>query len=83
MTTLMEAKQQSHQITGISNVAFDLVTVLQNKLEGIAAIEEYKIDCEQAGDQECLQLFDEIQRRQIDDVQRLKGAAAKRLQDSR
>ena len=32
-----EAKQQSEQISGISNVAYDLMAVMTNKLEGIAA----------------------------------------------
>ena len=27
-------------------MAFDLLTVLENKLQGIAAMEEYKLDCD-------------------------------------
>ena len=79
MTNQLEAKRESESITGVTNVAYNLMTTLSNKLEGIAAMEEYKIDCEDAGDNEKKAVFDEIQRRDIDDVMRLKGLLQQRL----
>jgi len=75
----MQAKRESEAITGVSNVTFDLITTLENKLQGIAAMEEYKMDCEDAGDTEAMRVFDELQRQEIDDVTRLKGLVAMRL----
>lgn len=46
----------------ISNLNYDLLTILQNKLEAIAAYETYLHDCEQAGEAECHQLVDELKR---------------------
>lgn len=79
MTSQVEAKRQSETITGVTNVDYDLMTTLTNKLEGIAAMEEYKLDCEDSGDDEAKALFDELQRREIDDVMRLKGILQQRL----
>ena len=45
-----EAKRRSERVTGISNIAYDLMVVLTNKLEGVAAMEEYKLDAEAAND---------------------------------
>ena len=50
MTTQVESKRRSDQVSGVSNVAFDLLTILENKLQGIAAMEEYLMDCEECGD---------------------------------
>jgi bacterioferritin (cytochrome b1) len=46
----------------ISNLEYDLITVLQSKLEGNVAYDKYIKDCEQAGNQECRQLFEQIKR---------------------
>lgn len=77
--TQMEAKQKSAQISGVSNVAFDLLTILENKLQGIAAMEEYKFDCQESGDQPAHELMEEMQRREVEDVERLKGYLKDRL----
>ncbi len=74
-----QAKRQADQISGVSNVAYDLVTILQNKLKGIAAMEVYKADAERAGDREVRGLLDELERREGEDVQRLKGLLVQRL----
>ncbi len=40
----------------LSNLNYDLLTVLQNKLEAVAAYELYLKDCQESGDKECQQL---------------------------
>ena len=75
-----EAKRGAEQVSGVSNIAYNLLSVLHNKLEGIAAIEEYKLDAQQQGDQEALDLFNEIQQREAEAVGKLKSVVAQRLQ---
>ena len=74
-----DIQRQSEQATGVSNVAYDLMSVLQNTLEAISALETYRQDAEDAGDQEVLQLFDELQQRLQGDVERLRQLLAQRL----
>lgn len=74
-----QAKRRSEIISGVSNVAYDLLALLYNQLEEIAAIEEYKIDAEDAGDQEMLALLDQLQQRARDDVDLLRSALSQRL----
>ncbi len=75
----MQEKREAERISGTSNVAYDLVTILQNKLQGIAAMEEYKRDAEQANDREVLDLLNDLERREVEDVNRLEGLVAQRL----
>ena len=74
-----QAKRRSELISGVSNVAYDLLALLYNQLEEIAAIEEYKIDAEDAGDQDVLTLLDHIQQRAREDVDMLRSALSQRL----
>jgi hypothetical protein len=74
-----EAKQHSNQISGISNVAYDLMAVMTNKLEGIAAMEEYKLDAEDAGDTEVQQLLDQLEQQEASNVGKIKELLLKRL----
>ena len=37
---MSEARKQSETATGVANIAYDLMAVLTNKLQGIAAIEQ-------------------------------------------
>ncbi|MCM8748082.1 hypothetical protein NET02_02885 [Thermomicrobiaceae bacterium CFH 74404] len=74
-----QAKRRSELISGVSNVAYDLLALLYNQLEEIAAIEEYKIDAEDAGDQDVLTLLDHIQQRAREDVDLLRSALSQRL----
>ncbi|MBI4499476.1 MAG: hypothetical protein HY689_16435 [Chloroflexi bacterium] len=75
----MEAKRQSEQVSGIPNVTYDLMAVLTNKLEGIAAMEEYKLDARESGDQEAAGIFEQLEQRAREDVQKLKTLLARRL----
>jgi hypothetical protein len=76
---LDEVKQQSEQISGISNVAYDLMAVMTNKLEGIAAIEEYKLDAEDAGDSEVEALLNQLEQQEVNDVAKIKTLLLQRL----
>lgn len=71
-------KKQAESATGVSNPAYDAMTVLTNKLQSIATIEQYKQDVQ--NDQELLQLFEQIQERERSDVDQLRGLVAQRLQ---
>jgi hypothetical protein len=82
MATHVEAKQYADQVSGVSNVAYDLMVVLTNKLEGIAAIEEYLLDAEEAGDREVHALFARIEGRMRADVDELRDLLVGRLQQT-
>jgi cell fate (sporulation/competence/biofilm development) regulator YmcA (YheA/YmcA/DUF963 family) len=75
---MTQAKKQSESATGVSNPAYDAMTVLTNKLQSIAVIEQYKQDAQD--DQELLQCFEQIQEREREDVDKLRGLVAQRLQ---
>lgn len=74
-----DEKRESQQISGVSNVAYDLMAVLTSKLEGIAAMEEYRQDAQDAGDQEAEQLFERLQQNEAQAVTQLKQMVQSRL----
>ena len=79
------AKRRSERVTGVSNVAYDLMVVLTNKLEGVAAMEEYKLDADAANDPEVRAAFERIEQRErqsIDDLRGLLLAHLQRIQRS-
>lgn len=76
---LDRAKQQSEQISGVSNIAYDLMAVMTNKLEGIAAMEEYKLDAEDAGDTEVQDLLNLMEQQEVSDVDKIKKLLLQRL----
>ena len=57
----------------MSNLEYDLITVLQSKLEANAAYDKYLKDCEQAGDQECRRLLEQIKRDDAQHIQDLRN----------
>ena len=57
----------------ISDPAFDLITALQSKLEAVAVYETYIEDFEEAGDDRCRQLFEEIRRDDEQHAERLRA----------
>jgi bacterioferritin (cytochrome b1) len=57
----------------LSNLNYDLLTVLQNKLEAVAAYETYLKDCRQSGDKECQELAAELKRDDERHVERLRA----------
>ncbi|HET8632160.1 MAG TPA: hypothetical protein VFL91_32440 [Thermomicrobiales bacterium] len=76
---LEQANQRAEQVSGVSNVAYDLLTLLQNKLQGVTALESYRRDAERAGDAEAGALLADLERRELEDVARLRPLASARL----
>ena len=70
-------KRNAENVSGVSNVAYDLMSVLTNKLEGIAAIEQYKQDAQ--GDDEVLQCFEQLEQQARTDVDKLRQLVVSRL----
>jgi bacterioferritin (cytochrome b1) len=56
----------------LSNLNYDLLTVLQHKLKAIAAYEIYLKDCQKSGDKECLDLVADLKRDDERHVERLR-----------
>ncbi|MFN8664705.1 MAG: hypothetical protein U0075_22695 [Thermomicrobiales bacterium] len=75
-----EAKVRSAQVTGVTNVAYDLMVVLTNKLEGIAAIEEYKLDADSAQEPAVRAAFERIEQRERESVDELRDLLIEHLQ---
>ncbi len=73
----MGAKKRSERVTGVSNVAYDLMVILSNKLEGAAAIEQYKEDAQ--GDRQVLDLLNRLQQNYQHEIQELRGLVSQRL----
>jgi rubrerythrin len=44
----------------VRDVEYDVLTVLQSKLEAEAAYDQYIRDCQRAGDEDCRRLLEEI-----------------------
>jgi deazaflavin-dependent oxidoreductase (nitroreductase family) len=74
------AKRRSERVTGVSNVAYDLMVVLTNKLEGVAAMEDYKLDADAANDPEVRAAFERIEQRERECIEELRGLLMARLQ---
>jgi hypothetical protein len=72
-------RQSAELVTGISNVAYDLITLLQNKLEAITACEVYKQDAQEAGNARALSVFEHCQDVDRAFVQRLRRLLAEEL----
>jgi hypothetical protein len=75
-----DAKRGSERVTGVSNVAYDLMVVLTNKLEGVAAMEEYKLDADAAQEPEVRAAFERIEQRERDSIEELRGLLISHLQ---
>lgn len=74
---MSDPARSSEQVSGVSNVAADLVTLLHNKLDAIAALERYKQDAQ--GDQEISSYFDELEQAEVQAIGRLKSLVTQRL----
>lgn len=62
--------KKSGEVSGVSNLAFDMLTLLHNKLEGIAALEAYKADAQ--GNSQASSLIDDMQKVAVQDVAKIK-----------
>lgn len=77
-----QAKRTSDEVTGVSNVTYDLISTVHNKLQAVAAMEGYKRDAESSGDREVIDCFDRIISRETDDLQELRRLLATRIEKS-
>jgi len=75
-----QARRQAEQISGIPNVTYDVIAVLHNKLQGMAAIEGYRRDARDAGDRELDALFADLAKSDLAQVEQLRQALVQRLQ---
>jgi hypothetical protein len=75
-----QAKRGADRVSGVPNVTYDLLAVLYNKLQGIAALEEYRQDARAAGDGEVDGVFAQLEQAERDAVERLRGLLATRMQ---
>lgn len=74
-----KAKINADRITGVSNVAYDLLVVLSNHLEGVAVLQEYKVDADAAGDTDVSAAFDRIEQRYQKGIAELRTLLVSRL----
>ncbi len=72
-------RESAERISGVPNVAFDLIAVLHNKLEAIAAYEVYKQDAREAGHRQAEAFFDQCQQFERTAVQQLRELLAQNL----
>lgn len=76
---LEQAKREAEQVTGVSNVTYDVLAVLTSALEGSAALEIYKQDAQKVGDRDALELFERIQQHEVEEINELKNFLKKRM----
>lgn len=62
-----------------TNLEYDLVTTLSNLMQGHEALGKYAQDAEQAGDQDCAEIFRTIQRNNDDAASRIRTALGRVL----
>lgn len=74
---MVSEKRNAENVTGVSNVAYDLMSVLTNKLEGIAAMEQYKRDAQ--GDQDAMECLEQIERQDREQIDKLRQLVVSRL----
>ena len=77
--SMEEAKRGAEHISGVSNVAYDLLAVLYNKLEAVAALGEYTQDAQAAGDEEARAMFEQLAQSEAEEIGRLRALVAQRL----
>lgn len=70
---LMEGKSMPDQVNSpVSNLEYDLLTVLQNKTEALKAYETYIQDAQSLDSQPCVQLFQKLHQQDTEQVQELR-----------
>ena len=56
----------------ISNLEYDLLTVLQNKAEAVQAYDSYIQDAQSIGSQPCAELFQKLKQSEMQQVQEIR-----------
>jgi hypothetical protein len=75
MAQTTHTPKQAHtpQDSPLSDLNYDLLTILQHKLVALAAYETYERDCDAAGDTHCQELVAELKREDERQVRNLKA----------
>jgi hypothetical protein len=60
------------QTQALSNLEYDLLTVLQNKGEALKAYESYIRDAQEMQSQPCVELFQRLQQAEMQQVQEIR-----------
>jgi rubrerythrin len=81
METLTMATQSS--TAPISDLEYDLLTVLKNKAEAVQMYETYMQDAQQAGSQPCVSLLQKLQQADQQHVQELRQHLQEVMQKGR
>lgn len=76
MTTTYASVEQA---TGVSDLTFDLISMLHNKLEAVAAMELYKRDAKLAGHPHVLEFLTECQRSDREAIRHLRAFVSHEL----
>ncbi len=58
----------------MDNLSYDLLTTLQSKLEGVSIYDRYIQDSQQAGDQESMNLFQQLKQQDAQQAEQLRAA---------
>jgi hypothetical protein len=74
-----QTKRSTENVTGISNVAYDVLTLLQSKLDGISAMQIYKEDAERSNDSEVRKLLDDLEQKEMQEITKLRRILSQRL----
>ncbi|MBD2459538.1 hypothetical protein H6G89_00640 [Oscillatoria sp. FACHB-1407] len=60
------------QTRAVSNLEYDLLTVLQNKAEALKAYESYIQDAQEMQSQPCVELFQKLQQAEMQQAQEIR-----------
>lgn len=69
----------AEQASGVSDLAFDLVSMLHNKLEAVAALETYKRDAKLAGHHHVFEFLSECQESDRKAIRHLRALVSHQL----
>jgi hypothetical protein len=72
---------KSSTLSPIDDLTYDVITVLQNKAQALAAYDKYIGDAQSEDDSDLLDLFVEMRKQDEENVLALKEALAHRLED--
>jgi rubrerythrin len=64
--------QATDNTRAVSNLEYDLLTVLQNKAEALKAYETYIKDAQEMGSQPCAELFQKLQQEDMKHAQEIR-----------
>ena len=67
----------------MENTSYDLLTTLQSKLEGLNAYDKFIKDAQQAGDQDCANLFQQLKQQDTQSVEQLRSAIEQQVKQGK